>query len=68
MLGKPAKEIKFMERHIEDDFLSLPNNHLIKKGIQRAIINIKENVFVGENIRKELIPKEYIQKYSIDNL
>ncbi|MEK6908741.1 MAG: hypothetical protein AABX23_01675 [Nanoarchaeota archaeon] len=68
MLVKPAKELKFIEQDIEDNFLSLPNNSLIKKGIQRAITKLKENVFAGENIRKERIPKEYIQKYLIDNL
>jgi len=68
MLVKPAKEVKFIEQYVEDDFLSLPDNSIIKKGIQRAIIKLKENIFAGENIRKELIPKEYIQKYLIDNL
>ena len=68
MLVKPAKEVKFIEQYVEDDFLSLPDNSIIKKGIQRAIIKLKENIFAGENIRKELIPKEYIQKYLKDNL
>ena len=40
----------------------------LKKAVKRAIDSLKENVFSGEKIRKELIPKEYIQKYNIDNL
>lgn len=68
MLIKPAKEVKFIEQHLENYFLSLPDNNPIKKGIQKTISKLKENVFCGEQIEKRLIPKEYIQKYSIDNL
>lgn len=68
MLIKPAKEVKFVERYFEDNFESLPENDPIKKGIQKVISRLKENVFFGEKIEKRLIPREYIQKYSIDNL
>ena len=36
--------------------------------IQRAIDDLKKNPFVGKNIPKNLIPKEYIKKYGVDNL
>ena len=68
MLRKPAKEVKFVEQHLEDYFLSLPEKSPIKKGIQKAINKLKENVFYGQTIEKKLIPKEYILKYGIDNL
>lgn len=68
MLVKPAKEVKFIERYLEDNFISLPENNPVRKGIQKAINKLKENVFCGERIPKNLIPKEYIQKYAIDNL
>ena len=36
--------------------------------ISRAFNDIQENAFCGINIPKKLIPKEYVQKYKIDNL
>lgn len=36
--------------------------------ISRAIDDIEENAFCGTQIAKKLIPKEYLQKYDIDNL
>ena len=68
MLIKPAKEVKFVEQFLEDDFISLPEKHPIKKGIMRAINNLKVNVFCGEKIEKRLIPWEYLKKYGVDNL
>jgi|SRR3989338_5307524 len=68
MLIKPASEVKFIEQYLEDNFVSFPEKNPIKKGIQRAINRLKENVFCGERIEKRLIPKEYILKYDIDNL
>ena len=43
-------------------------NDKVYSSTLRAITDLKENAFCGEKIRKELIPKEYIQKYNIDNL
>ncbi len=68
MFVKPAKEVKFMQQSFEDHFISLSEKSPIKKGIQRAIANLKENAFCGEKIEKRLIPKEYITKYNLDNL
>ena len=36
--------------------------------IQRAIDDLKRNPFVGKNVPKNLIPSEYIRKFSVDNL
>ncbi|MFH1072626.1 MAG: hypothetical protein V1743_04320 [Nanoarchaeota archaeon] len=36
--------------------------------IQKVFDRLKENAFSGIQIPKRLIPKEYIQKYRIDNL
>ncbi len=38
------------------------------KEIDGALSAIKQNVFFGRNVRKKLIPKELIQKYSLNNL
>jgi len=63
-----ADGVVFADENLEKAFNSLPDNDPIKKAIRRAIENLKENAFCGERIRKELIPKCFIQKYKIDNL
>jgi len=37
-------------------------------GIQRSFDRITENPFYGENAKKKLIPKYYIEKYGVNNL
>lgn len=37
------------------------------KLIKQALVNIEENAFCGIQIPKRLIPKEYAQKYGIEN-
>ncbi|MBS3079356.1 hypothetical protein J4218_04495 [Candidatus Pacearchaeota archaeon] len=64
---KPS-EVVFAEDQIENDFNKLNNKEDIKKGILRAIEDIKQNAFCGIPIPKRLFPKEYVQKYQINNL
>ncbi|MEK6936040.1 MAG: hypothetical protein AABW67_04575 [Nanoarchaeota archaeon] len=65
---QPAKGVVFIEDKTEKAFISLAENSPLKKSIIKAILDLKENAFCGEKIKKELIPKEYIRKYKIDNL
>ena len=65
---KPATGVIFAEKELEIAFESLAENSPLKKSIKKAIDNINENVFCGDQIHKNLIPKEYIQKYKINNL
>ena len=67
-LIKPANAVIFADNKIEEEFNSLEEGNWLRKAIKRAIENLKQNAFCGERIRKELIPKEYIRKYNIDNL
>jgi len=64
---KPSRVV-FMDDHLEESFNSLKEDDPIKKGIVRAIRDLKENAFSGIQVPKRLIPKAYIQKYSINNL
>ena len=64
---KPSKVV-FISDELEKNFNELKENDPIKKGIIRAIRDLKENAFVGVQIPKRLFPKEYIQKYKINNL
>ena len=67
-LVKRGDGVVFADEKMEDAFEFLSDNDWLKKAILRAIDNLKENVFCGEKIKKELIPREYVQKYDIDNL
>jgi len=67
-LRKPASKVVFADDKIEKAFNSLSKDDVLKKSILKTIEKLKENVFCGKNIPKKQIPKEYIQKYGIDNL
>ncbi|MFH1682442.1 MAG: hypothetical protein ABIA37_01470, partial [Candidatus Woesearchaeota archaeon] len=41
---------------------------MLHKWISRAIDDLEENAFCGIQISKKLIPREYVEKYQIDNL
>ena len=61
-------EVVFVNDKIEKEFNSLEKNNEIRKWIERAIEDMKQNAFCGIQFPKKLIPKEYIQKYEINNL
>ena len=64
---KPSKVV-FIDKKLEASFNSLKENDPIKKSIIRAIHDLRQNAFSGIQVPKRLIPKEYIQKYGINNL
>ena len=64
---KPSK-VKFISDELEKDFNLLKDDDFIKKAIIRAIKDLKENAFCGVQIPKKLFPREYVQKYGINNL
>tara|TARA_Y100000310_G_scaffold291251_1_gene319091 strand:+ start:459 stop:791 length:333 start_codon:yes stop_codon:yes gene_type:complete len=68
MLSKPADKVIFTDNDLENSFLSLSEEDILKKAIKRTIIRLKENIFAGKNIPKKQIPKVYTMKYGIDNL
>ena len=61
-------EVTFANDKIEKEFNSLDENDELKRHINRAIDEIKSNVFCAIPLPKRLIPKEYIQKFGITNL
>jgi len=64
---KPEKVV-FVDEILEKSFVRLNETDPLKKGLIKAIKDVQENSFVGRNVKKELIPKEIIKKYSINNL
>ena len=63
-----SEKVVFVDDELERIFNELPESDSIKREIIRAIGNIRENVFVGRNVKKELIPKRLIDKYNLNNL
>jgi Txe/YoeB family toxin of Txe-Axe toxin-antitoxin module len=61
-------EVVFADEKVEREFYDLEKSDEIKKGIIRAITDIKENAFCGIPIPKKLIPKDYVKKYKVKNL
>jgi hypothetical protein len=64
---KPEKVV-FVNEGLEKEFNELSEKDPLKKSLIRAIKNIQENAFSGRNVKKNLIPKAYIEKYRVDNL
>ena len=57
---KPSKVV-FASDELENDFNKLKEDDPIKKGMTRAIKDLRENAFAGIQIPKRLFPKEYIR-------
>ncbi|MEK6881909.1 MAG: hypothetical protein AABY22_19985 [Nanoarchaeota archaeon] len=64
--------VSFGDAKIEDSYNKLKNGKFEEKQlynfITRAIGDIKSNPFCGARIANQLIPKDYIKKYTINNL
>ncbi len=62
-------KVIFRDEKLKESFEKLeeydPDLH---SQLQKARDEISRNVFCGRNVKKKLIPKEYIQKYFLDNL
>ena len=69
---KLPSKIKFADEKVRQAFEELRNSktegQALHKFLSQAFENLKEDAFTGIQIPKKLIPKEYLQKYGIDNL
>lgn len=63
-----ASRVVFISEELERDFHILKDDDPIKKAMRRAINDLRENAFSGIQIPKRLMPREYVQKYGINNL
>ena len=61
-------DVIFANDKIEKEFNDLDEDDEIKKWVNRAIDDLKNNAFCGIRIPKRLFPREYVQKYGITNL
>ncbi|MBU0761056.1 MAG: hypothetical protein KJ600_06100 [Nanoarchaeota archaeon] len=63
-----SEKVVFFDEDLEKAFENLSEADPLKKALKKAVKDIGTNVFCGRNVKKKLIPKEFIQKYSINNL
>jgi len=63
-----SSKVKFISKELEDNYNSLSESDPLKKAIKRAIEDLRNNAFFGIQIPKRLFPKEYVQKYGVNNL
>jgi len=68
-ITKPSDEVVFADEKIKEAWVKVQEQEPeLAKQLLKAKENILENAFCGIQISKNLIPKEYIQKYEINNL
>ena len=58
----------FVSKELRDFFDSPNMKQKHRKWIERMREILLENMFIGEKIRKNRIPKEYVRKYDLSNL
>ncbi len=63
-----TSKVVFIRNSLEQSFYSLSKDDPVQKGITKAILDLRGNAFSGIQVPKRLIPKEYINKYGINNL
>lgn len=65
-------EIKFCDENTKKAYLELDNKTFqekrLKDWLNRAFSDIEKDPACGIHIQKNLIPKEYIKEFGIDNL
>lgn len=62
-------EIRFVDEKLKKAFEELKESDKeLYEELENAFENISKNVFYGRNVRKNLIPKELIQKHNLNNL
>ena len=62
-------EIRFVDVKLKEAFNSIENFDLrLFKEINQALDEISRNAYSGRQVKKKLIPKEFIIKYNINNL
>ena len=61
--------VGFIDQKVKEEYeKAKTDNPQLFKFLERATDDLKENPFCGTKIPKNLWPKDYIRKYSINNL
>ena len=67
MVRKPSPEI-FISDDLDKLLRKLGPESKISKWINNMTAVLRENMYAGELIRKSQIPKQYIDRYAVNNL
>jgi Txe/YoeB family toxin of Txe-Axe toxin-antitoxin module len=60
--------VVFASEKLEKSFENLGSEESMRKYLMRAIDDLKQDPFCGTKLPQRLFPKEYVQRYNIDNL
>ncbi len=62
-------EVRFADEKLKEAFETLEyKDKEFYEELQKARDEICKNAYCGRNVKKKLIPKEYIQRYNLNNL
>ena len=62
-------KVRFVDEKLKESFEKLKfSDPRLYKEIEKALNDICKNSFCGRNVKKNLIPKQLIKKYGINNL
>jgi hypothetical protein len=67
MVRKPSKEVR-LSNEINELLKAYKDDHKYVKWVKNMVEVLKENMFAGEQIPKSQIPKQYKQRFGINNL
>jgi hypothetical protein len=57
-----------LAKEVNELYISLREGTELKRIIDKGFDTLQNNMFAGDRIKKERIPKYYIEKYGINNL
>ena len=63
-----SKRVVFVDEKLEKAFNSLSEHDSTKKALKKAVKEIQKDCYCGRNVKKQLIPKQWVTKYGINNL
>lgn len=67
-----VKRVRFVDEKLYEAFKKLESgkseDQLLAVHLKQAIENLKKDPYCGLKVRKNLWPKEYVQKYAVTNL
>ena len=62
-------EVRFVDEKLKEAFEKLKEKDKeLYDELEKSFSEICKNAFCGRNVKKDLIPKKFIQKYNINNL
>ena len=67
MVRKPSRQVRLSDE-INELLKTYKEDHKFVKWIKNMMDILKENMYAGEQVKKSLIPKEYRERFGVNNL